>query len=314
MDEPWKYYATLKKPVIKDHLYIKKRPPIIWSHLWEMSRIAKTHMPRGQKKKKTYKTFLREIEKLISGETDFVHRWKNYTAEILLSNPDCRVSAAHLNSSSFFFFKEIDKLILKFIWRCKGKSGQDKLEKDKQIWKTYLSDFKTYCEKSESHSVVSNSLWPRGTVHGILQAPQGLNPSFPHCRRVLYHLSHQGSPRIPTWVTYPFSNGCSQPRNQTGVSCIAGRFFTSWATRKPYLLWMYSNWDSVELMSTYINKAQKWNLVCIVIWFEVKVTKISPGSKGNFLSNDAGATGCLHAEDEPHTVRKMNSEWIIIGI
>ena len=70
-----------------------------------MSKIAKTHLPRGQKKKKkTYKTFLREIEKLISGEADFVHRWENYTAEILLSNPDCRVSAAHLNSRSFFFF------------------------------------------------------------------------------------------------------------------------------------------------------------------------------------------------------------------
>ena len=24
------------------------------------------------------------------------------------------------------------------------------------------------------------------------------------------------------WVAYPFSRGSSQPRNQTGVSCIAG--------------------------------------------------------------------------------------------
>ena len=31
--------------------------------------------------------------------------------------------------------------------------------------------------------------------------------------------------RIPKWVAYPFSRGSSQLRNQTGVSCIAGRFF-----------------------------------------------------------------------------------------
>ena len=35
---------------------------------------------------------------------------------------------------------------------------------------------------------------------------------------------------ILEWVAVPFSRGSSQPRNQTGVSCIAGRFFTNWAT------------------------------------------------------------------------------------
>ena len=39
-------------------------------------------------------------------------------------------------------------------------------------------------------------------VHGILQA------------------------RILEWVVFPFSRGSSQPRSQTQVSCIAGRFFT----------------------------------------------------------------------------------------
>ena len=41
-------------------------------------------------------------------------------------------------------------------------------------------------------------------VHGILQA------------------------RILEWVAVPFSRGLSQPRDGTQVSCIAGRFFTSW--------------------------------------------------------------------------------------
>ena len=46
------------------------------------------------------------------------------------------------------------------------------------------------------------------TVHGILQA------------------------RILEWVAFSFSRGSSQPRDRTQVSCIVGRFFTSWATRE----------------------------------------------------------------------------------
>ena len=68
-------------------------------------------------------------------------------------------------------------------------------------------------------------------LHGNL-LNQGIKPRSPHCWQILYHLSHQGSPRIPAWVTYPFSRGASQPRNQTGVSFIAGRFFTNWDTRE----------------------------------------------------------------------------------
>ena len=66
------------------------------------------------------------------------------------------------------------------------------------------------CE-SESCSIVSSSLWPHDyRVHGILQA------------------------RILEWVASPFSRGSSRPRNRTGVSCIAGGFFISWATRKAH--------------------------------------------------------------------------------
>ena len=71
----------------------------------------------------------------------------------------------------------------------------------------------------------------------LLQGPfptQGLKPGVPHCRRILYQLSHQGSPRILEWVAYPFS-GYSQPRNRTRVSCTAGTFFTNWAIREAQL-------------------------------------------------------------------------------
>ena len=71
--------------------------------------------------------------------------------------------------------------------------------------------------------------------HVLLQRTfptQGLNPVLLHCRWILYHLNHQGSPWILEWVAYPISRRSSQPRNRTRISCIAGRFFTSWATRE----------------------------------------------------------------------------------
>ena len=105
--------------------------------------------------------------------------------------------------------------------------------------------------ESESHSVVSDSLWPQGlyspwnspgqnTGVGSLFLLQGIfpalgwNPGLPHCRLILYQLSHKGSLRILEWVAYPFSSGSSQLRNWTGVSCIAGRFFTNWAVREAW--------------------------------------------------------------------------------
>ena len=62
----------------------------------------------------------------------------------------------------------------------------------------------------------------------------GLPPSggFPHCKQILYCMSHQGSPRILEWVAYPVSRGTSQPRNWTRVSCIASQFFPYWATKE----------------------------------------------------------------------------------
>ena len=43
--------------------------------------------------------------------------------------------------------------------------------------------------------------------------------------------------RILEWVRFPFSTGSSQPRDRTHISCIAGRFFTSWTTREAQKYW-----------------------------------------------------------------------------
>ena len=49
------------------------------------------------------------------------------------------------------------------------------------------------------------------------------------CDRMNYIVHGILQARILEWVAYPFSSGSSWPRNQTGVSRIAGRFFTNWA-------------------------------------------------------------------------------------
>ena len=88
--------------------------------------------------------------------------------------------------------------------------------------------------------------------HSLLQGifpTQRMNSGLPHCRRILYQLSHMGSPRILEWVAYPFSRGSSWPRNWTGVSCTAGGFLTSWATREALCTLLPNsdlNWKSRE--------------------------------------------------------------------
>ena len=123
----------------------------------------------------------------------------------------------------------------------------------KWCWSLNLQYLWSEVKWSESCSVVSNSLQPHGLyrpwnsvsqntgvgslslLQGIFPS-QGSNPGLPHCRQILYQLSHKRSPRILEWVAYPFSSRSSQPRNQTRVSYTAGRFFTNWAIREAPIL------------------------------------------------------------------------------
>ena len=43
--------------------------------------------------------------------------------------------------------------------------------------------------------------------------------------------------RMLEWVAMPSSKKPSQPRDQTQISCVAGRFFTIWATREAQEYW-----------------------------------------------------------------------------
>ena len=71
-------------------------------------------------------------------------------------------------------------------------------------------------------------------------------------------LSTEFSRQEHEWVAIPFSRGSSLPRNQTEVSCIAGRFFTSWATREAHVYeYTYTDIYFFGLfLSTYIHEKQ----------------------------------------------------------
>ena len=86
----------------------------------------------------------------------------------------------------------------------------------KKSWKceyhyciTVIKDF-LWKWKLLSHIRLFATPW---TVHRILQA------------------------RVLEWVAFPFSRGSSQSRDLTQVSCIAGRFFTSWVTGEGQDYW-----------------------------------------------------------------------------
>ena len=132
--------------------------------------------------------------------------------------------------------------------------------------------------ESESCLVVSDSLWPpglhspwnsagqntavgsRSLLQGIFPT-EGSNPGLLHCRQILYHLSHQVSPRVLDWIAYPFSSRSSRPRSQTGFSCFAGGFFTSWAIR-----------DATSSVYHYI---MSFFVSCYSLYFEIYLPDIS---------------------------------------
>ena len=90
----------------------------------------------------------------------------------------------------------------------------------------------TFCDLMDSSP-------PGCSAHGILQA------------------------RILEWVAIPFSRGSSQHRDQTRVSCVAGGFFTIWATREAHrhivgAQYKVSDWLRLLLSSGRQNNAPKY--------------------------------------------------------
>ena len=74
--------------------------------------------------------------------------------------------------------------------------------------------------------------WSLSLLQGIIPT-QGSNPCLPHCKHIIYQLSHKGNQKVLEWVAYRFSSGSSQPRNWTRITCIAGGVFPTELSGKP---------------------------------------------------------------------------------
>ena len=108
-----------------------------------------------------------------------------------------------------------------------------------------------------SCSVMSDTLWPHGLQHARLLCPwefsrqeywswlsclppgylpnPGTEPRSPTLQAD-YRLRHQGSPRILEKSMPSPGELVGWLRNQTGVFCIASRFFTTWASQEALFL------------------------------------------------------------------------------
>ena len=98
---------------------------------------------------------------------------------------------------------------------------------------------------------MSNSLQPHGlyspwnspgqnTGAGSLSLLQGIfptqgsNPGLLHCRRIVYQLSHKGSPRTLEWVAYPFSSGSPQAGVEPGSPALQADSLPTELSGKPW--------------------------------------------------------------------------------
>ena len=122
------------------------------------------------------------------------------------------------------------------------------------LWRwVYINICKTLkWSESESRSVVSDSLWPRGLyspwnspgqntgvgscslLQGIFPT-QGSNPGLLHCRRILYQLSHKESPRILEWVANPFFDDLPDPGIELGSSELQADSLPTKLSGKPLI-------------------------------------------------------------------------------
>ena len=106
---------------------------------------------------------------------------------------------------------------------------------------------------------------PSFSVHGILQA------------------------RVLEWIVIPFSRGSSWPRDWTQASCIAGRFFTIWATREAryylcpettgfldYVFNPVKDWSLKQqgLPLDYLKKAKHWRIDVFELWFWRRLLRV----------------------------------------
>ena len=122
---------------------------------------------------------------------------------------------------------------------------------------------------------MSNSLRPHG-LYGPWNSPgqntgvrslsllqgifptQGSNPGLPHCRQILYQLSHQGSLGILEGVAYSFSSKSSRPRNELGSPALQADSSLTELSGKPTTDWVPYKLQKVTVFPIVKKKSPCW--------------------------------------------------------
>ena len=138
--------------------------------------------------------------------------------------------------------------------------------------------------------VISDSLWPHGLykpwnspgqntgvgslslLQGDLPNP-GIEPRSLPLQADSLPAEPQGKSRILEWVAYPFSSRSSWSRNQTGVSCIAGRFFTNSAimVQRDKYIFVLATISFLSLVSPVMVPSPlilSWDYECFIFLFQ----------------------------------------------
>ena len=102
--------------------------------------------------------------------------------------------------------------------------------------------------------------------------------------------------RILEWVAISFSRGSSWPRDQTWVSCTAGRCFTLWATRERGIIWYLS----FCVYKAIVIKTQKQNYRSM----EQESPEVNPCTYGHLIYDNGGKNVQW---------RRQSLQWLVLG-
>ena len=133
---------------------------------------------------------------------------------------------------------ELEQNILKSVWKYKRLQTAKAILRKENSWRNQAPWLQTTIQ---SYSNQNSMVLTQKQKYRSMEHETKLRNKSTHLWSILYHLSHQGSPQILEWVASPFISRSSQPRNWTGISSIAGGFFTSRATRES--LWSINLWQ-----------------------------------------------------------------------
>ena len=89
----------------------------------------------------------------------------------------------------------------------------------------YINEIRTFPNTIYKNKILS-------LLQGIFPS-QGLNPGLPHCRQILYQLSHKGNPRILERIAEPFSSRSSDPGIKSESPALQAVSLSTELSRKP---------------------------------------------------------------------------------